>query len=40
MIRFCLQMFPNASQWATPVIIVLAVISVLYGAFVAIGQRT
>ena len=39
MIRFCLQMFPNASQWATPVIIVLAVVSVLYGAFVAIGQR-
>jgi NADH-quinone oxidoreductase subunit M len=38
MIRFCLQMFPEASQWATPAIIVLAVISVLYGALLAIGQ--
>ena len=38
MIRFCLQMFPEASKWATPVIIVLAVISVLYGALLAIGQ--
>jgi NADH-quinone oxidoreductase subunit M len=38
MIRFCLQLFPEASKWATPVVIVLAVISVLYGALVAIGQ--
>jgi NADH-quinone oxidoreductase subunit M len=38
MIRFCLQLFPEASKWATPVIIVLAVISVLYGALLAIGQ--
>ena len=38
MIRFCLQMFPEASRWATPVVIVLAVISVLYGALLAIGQ--
>jgi len=38
MIRFCLQMFPEASKWATPVIIVLAVISILYGALLAIGQ--
>ena len=39
MIRFCLQLFPEASQWATPVVITLAVISVLYGAILAIGQR-
>jgi NADH-quinone oxidoreductase subunit M len=39
MIRFCLQIFPDASRWATPLIIVLAVISVLYGAICAIGQR-
>ena len=26
MIRFCLQLFPEASQWATPVVIALAVI--------------
>ncbi len=38
MIRFCLQLFPEASQWATPVVITLAVISVLYGALLAIGQ--
>ncbi|HEX2705049.1 MAG TPA: NADH-quinone oxidoreductase subunit M [Candidatus Lustribacter sp.] len=38
MIRFCLQFFPEASRWATPVVIVLAVISILYGALVAIGQ--
>jgi len=39
MIRFCLGLFPEASQWATPVVLVLAVISVLYGALVAIGQN-
>jgi NADH-quinone oxidoreductase subunit M len=38
MIRFCLGLFPNASQWATPVVLVLALISVLYGALLAIGQ--
>ena len=38
MIRFCLQLFPEASKWATPVVIVLAVVSVLYGALLAIGQ--
>ena len=38
MIRFCLSLFPEASAWATPVITVLAVISVLYGALLAIGQ--
>jgi NADH-quinone oxidoreductase subunit M len=40
MIRFCLGLFPEASQWATPVVLVLAVISVLYGAMVAIGQNS
>ena len=38
MIRFCLQIFPEASRWATPVVLVLAVISVLYGALLAIGS--
>ena len=38
MIRFCLQLFPEASHWATPVVVVLAVISVIYGALLAIGQ--
>ena len=39
MIRFCLELFPEASKWATPVVLVLAVVSVLYGALAAIGQR-
>ena len=38
MLRYCLGIFPEASRWATPVVIVLAVISILYGALVAIGQ--
>ncbi|MBA4085756.1 MAG: NADH-quinone oxidoreductase subunit M [Kytococcus sp.] len=38
MIRFCLQLFPEASQWATPVVVTLAVFSILYGAILAIGQ--
>jgi NADH-quinone oxidoreductase subunit M len=38
MLRFCLGLFPEASKWATPVVLVLAVISVLYGALVAINQ--
>jgi NADH-quinone oxidoreductase subunit M len=38
MIRFCLGLFPEASRWATPVVLVLAVVSILYGALVAIGQ--
>ena len=38
MIRFCLQLFPEAAKWATPVVITLAVISIIYGALLAIGQ--
>ena len=32
-------LFPDASQWATPVVLVLAVISIVYGALLAIGQN-
>jgi NADH-quinone oxidoreductase subunit M len=39
MIRYCLQLFPAASRYFTPLIIVLSVIGILYGAIVAIGQR-
>lgn len=39
MLRFCLGLFPGASEWATPVVIVLALISILYGALLAVGQR-
>ncbi|MGE5136820.1 MAG: NADH-quinone oxidoreductase subunit M [Gemmatimonadota bacterium] len=38
MIRYCLELFPNAAHYFTPVIIALAVIGILYGAVVAIGQ--
>src|SRR5580692_2247252 len=39
MIRYCLELFPSGAHYFTPVIIVFAVIGVLYGAIVAIGQR-
>ncbi|MDR1386278.1 MAG: NADH-quinone oxidoreductase subunit M [Propionibacteriaceae bacterium] len=39
MVRFCLVLFPQEAHWATPVIIGLAVLSILYGAFAALGQR-
>ncbi|MGW0394583.1 NADH-quinone oxidoreductase subunit M [Streptomyces sp. NPDC003042] len=39
MLRFCLGLFPEASKWATPVILVLALVSIVYGALVAVGQR-
>ena len=38
MLRFCLGLLPDASQWATPVVVVLALVSIVYGALVAIGQ--
>ncbi|MCL2784577.1 MAG: NADH-quinone oxidoreductase subunit M [Propionibacteriaceae bacterium] len=39
MIRVCIGIFPGESAWATPVILILAVISILYGAFAAIGSK-
>ncbi|MFD7627170.1 NADH-quinone oxidoreductase subunit M [Streptomyces sp. NPDC059851] len=39
MLRFCLGLFPDASKWATPVVLVLALVSIVYGALVAVGQR-
>lgn len=39
MIRYCLTLFPEASKTFTPVILVLAVISIIYGAILAIGQK-
>jgi NADH-quinone oxidoreductase subunit M len=39
MLRFCLGLFPEASDWATPVVITLALVSIVYGALLAIGQR-
>lgn len=39
MIRYCLTLFPEASKTFTPLILVLAVISIVYGAFLAIGAK-
>ncbi|MBN3930855.1 NADH-quinone oxidoreductase subunit M [Streptomyces verrucosisporus] len=39
MLRFCLGLFPEASAWATPVVLALALVSIVYGALLAIGQR-
>jgi NADH-quinone oxidoreductase subunit M len=39
MIRYCVELFPDAARTFTPMIITLAVISIIYGAFLAIGQR-
>src|SRR5579872_160566 len=40
MIRYCLELFPDGFHYFTPLILTLAVISVLYGAIVAIGQTS
>ncbi len=39
MLTLCLPLFPAASRWAAPAVIVLAAVSVLYGALLAIGQK-
>lgn len=38
MLRYCVQLFPDATRFFTPLIITLAVIGVVYGAIMAIGQ--
>ncbi|OZD50476.1 NADH-quinone oxidoreductase subunit M [Rhodococcus sp. 06-1477-1B] len=38
MLRFCLELFPGSSQTFAPWIITLAVIGIVYGAILAIGQ--
>jgi NADH-quinone oxidoreductase subunit M len=38
MIRYCLELFPAAAKYFTPLVLALAVIGILYGAVVAIGQ--
>ena len=39
MIRVCIGVFPGESQWATPVILILGLISIFYGALAAIGSK-
>jgi NADH-quinone oxidoreductase subunit M len=38
MLRFCLELFPGASKWFTPVVLTLSVVGIVYGAVLAIGQ--
>lgn len=38
MLRYCLHLFPEASRTFAPLIIILAVIGILYGALIAIAQ--
>jgi NADH-quinone oxidoreductase subunit M len=38
MLRYCFELFPNGAKYFTPLVITLAVIGILYGAIVAIGQ--
>jgi NADH-quinone oxidoreductase subunit M len=38
MLRFCLELFPGAAKWFSPVVLTLSVIGIVYGAILAIGQ--
>jgi NADH-quinone oxidoreductase subunit M len=38
MLRYCLELFPGASKFFTPMVIVLALVGTIYGALLAIGQ--
>ena len=38
-LRYCLPLFPAASRYYAPTILILSVIGILYAAFLAIGQR-
>ncbi|MBV9594716.1 MAG: NADH-quinone oxidoreductase subunit M [Actinobacteria bacterium] len=38
-LRYCLPLFPGASRYFAPTILILSVVGILYAAFLAIGQR-
>ncbi|HEX5497419.1 MAG TPA: NADH-quinone oxidoreductase subunit M [Mycobacteriales bacterium] len=38
-LRYCLPLFPNASRYFAPAVLVLSVIGVLYAAMLAMGQK-
>src|SRR3954454_16157543 len=38
-LRYCLPLFPDASTYFAPTILILSVIGILYAAFLAMGQR-
>ncbi|MFF4651111.1 NADH-quinone oxidoreductase subunit M [Streptomyces sp. NPDC001380] len=39
MLRYCLGLFPDASTYFGPAILVLSVVGILYGALLAVGQK-
>jgi NADH-quinone oxidoreductase subunit M len=38
-LRYCLPLFPNASKYFAPLALVLALVGIIYGALLAIGQN-
>src|SRR3984893_11250913 len=38
-LRYCLSLFPNASKYFAPLAIALALVGVIYGALLAVGQN-
>ncbi len=39
LLRYCVQLFPDASRYFAPLVLALAVVGIFYGALLAIGQR-
>ncbi|MCK9924516.1 NADH-quinone oxidoreductase subunit M [Frankia sp. AgPm24] len=39
LIRYCIPLFPDASDYFAPLVLALAIIGIFYGALLAIGQR-
>jgi NADH-quinone oxidoreductase subunit M len=39
LIRYCLPLFPDAAKFFAPMVLILAVIGILYGALLAVGQN-
>jgi NADH-quinone oxidoreductase subunit M len=40
MLRYCFELFPSGAKYFTPLVITLAVVGIIYGAIVAIGQQS
>jgi NADH-quinone oxidoreductase subunit M len=38
-LRYCLPLFPEASRYFAPTVLILSVVGILYAGFLAIGQR-
>jgi NADH-quinone oxidoreductase subunit M len=39
MLALCLPLFPEASRWAAPAVVALALVSIIYGGLLAVGQN-